>query len=182
MKIMSRTDAIISGEQIYNTGLPCVNGHLTYRYTTSGSCSQCVKNSSTKIREAINIISGKDERREFKNGLKLIIIRLMDADLPAIRELSLSLAKMRCRYVKERDVFSKQAGRSPADGAANYRFYVHPDDEMLLRNAGNALYEAHRPKIDIEALRRQAMLIGRVLAEVENPPRAMPDGVDSIRR
>lgn len=39
----SRDEAIESGEVFYYTGLPCRNGHLAKRYTTSGQCIECTR-------------------------------------------------------------------------------------------------------------------------------------------
>lgn len=39
---MERKEAQLAGVTRFTTGRPCVNGHLTYRYTSTGSCSQCV--------------------------------------------------------------------------------------------------------------------------------------------
>lgn len=44
---MERKDAYAQQLRTYDTGRPCRNGHLTYRYTISGSCSECVKISNT---------------------------------------------------------------------------------------------------------------------------------------
>lgn len=32
-----------NGEITFSTGLPCKNGHITYRYTSTGACSACKK-------------------------------------------------------------------------------------------------------------------------------------------
>lgn len=42
MEIKSRRQAIADGDNIFFTGKLCVNGHLTYRYVTSGTCKECV--------------------------------------------------------------------------------------------------------------------------------------------
>jgi hypothetical protein len=39
----SREEAIEAGEIFYYTGLPCKNGHLAKRYTTSGQCIECAR-------------------------------------------------------------------------------------------------------------------------------------------
>lgn len=42
MEIKSRKQAIADGDNIFFTGIPCVNGHITYRYVQSGSCKDCI--------------------------------------------------------------------------------------------------------------------------------------------
>lgn len=37
----SRGIAIKSGDNYYNTGKPCLNGHISKRRTVDGSCCQC---------------------------------------------------------------------------------------------------------------------------------------------
>lgn len=39
---MERKEAKLLGHTTYLTGVPCKNGHVAYRYTMSGSCSQCI--------------------------------------------------------------------------------------------------------------------------------------------
>lgn len=37
-----RNAAISAGEPKFFTGRPCNKGHVTYRYTISGACAQCM--------------------------------------------------------------------------------------------------------------------------------------------
>ncbi len=55
MEIISRNDALSNGLKTYYTGELCKNGHKTYRYTQSGSCSKCV-NSERVVSES-NLVS-----------------------------------------------------------------------------------------------------------------------------
>ena len=58
MKILSRQDAIESGNYLYFTGQPCKYGHIAQRYTKTCVCSTCHKNNAiahrTKISAAID--------------------------------------------------------------------------------------------------------------------------------
>ncbi len=38
----SRTEALAIGSNKFDTGKICSNGHLSYRYTTSGTCAECI--------------------------------------------------------------------------------------------------------------------------------------------
>jgi hypothetical protein len=52
---MERKEAQLAGVTRFTTGRPCINGHLTYRYTSTGSCSQCVNGvSKAKNPETLN--------------------------------------------------------------------------------------------------------------------------------
>lgn len=42
MNIITRKEAKLAGLNKYFTGERCINGHLTERYTASGSCSECI--------------------------------------------------------------------------------------------------------------------------------------------
>lgn len=39
---MKRSEALALGLSQFTTGKPCKNGHLSYRYTSSGSCAACI--------------------------------------------------------------------------------------------------------------------------------------------
>jgi hypothetical protein len=51
---MKRREAKAQGLDKYNTGKPCRNGHLSDRYTSSGACLECQKESSIRNIESIN--------------------------------------------------------------------------------------------------------------------------------
>ena len=42
----SRAQALIIKSRRFNTGKPCVRGHIADRYTTSGQCVECAKEHS----------------------------------------------------------------------------------------------------------------------------------------
>lgn len=46
----SRKDAMIAGDKEYYNGIPCPQGHVSKRRTTSGSCCECKKNTLKKWR------------------------------------------------------------------------------------------------------------------------------------
>jgi hypothetical protein len=68
MEITSRSEAKKNGASQYFTNLPCRNGHITYRYTQSGSCSACI-NRPTEGNPIPN--KERDERRAAEFELKL---------------------------------------------------------------------------------------------------------------
>jgi septal ring factor EnvC (AmiA/AmiB activator) len=36
-----QAEAVERGDKTYTTGMPCRNGHYSYRYVSSGACTQC---------------------------------------------------------------------------------------------------------------------------------------------
>ena len=46
MDILTRTDALRLGAKTYYTGNPCRYGHISYRYTSSGACADCIKSAN----------------------------------------------------------------------------------------------------------------------------------------
>jgi hypothetical protein len=83
MEISSRSEAQKTGKSQYFTNLPCRNGHITYRYTQSGSCSACV-NRPTEGNPIPN--KERDERREAEFELKLKREERKAAELKSIAE------------------------------------------------------------------------------------------------
>src|ERR1700722_17436113 len=49
MQTITRAEAIAQGLSKYFTGLPCRNGHTAERYTTSGTCRECIRPASTAL-------------------------------------------------------------------------------------------------------------------------------------
>lgn len=47
---MTRIEAIANGMRLYNTGVPCIRGHNSPRYTVTGACKECSKENSAKYR------------------------------------------------------------------------------------------------------------------------------------
>lgn len=42
MNILSRKEAKVLESNTYYTGVPCKNGHISVRYTQSGTCRECI--------------------------------------------------------------------------------------------------------------------------------------------
>lgn len=49
-KITTRAEAFAANETKYFTGRACSKGHVTHRYTTTGSCCACVRGYASKFR------------------------------------------------------------------------------------------------------------------------------------
>lgn len=59
-QIKTRKQAILDLENIYFTGKPCKNGHITYRYVQSGTCADCINSGRTIVASGAKI--NRDER------------------------------------------------------------------------------------------------------------------------
>lgn len=56
----ARSYAMAHGHKTYETGIPCVNGHVDFRYTASGACRTCLVE-QTRRRRAKLRAEGKIE-------------------------------------------------------------------------------------------------------------------------
>lgn len=64
-KVNARKTAKANGDVYYNTGIPCINGHVCERYTSSGACVECQVSHRAKHEK----LHGKAYRRaKYKNG------------------------------------------------------------------------------------------------------------------
>lgn len=60
----TRDDALDKGEVFYFTGVPCRRGHLSKRYTTSGTCLQCLNEKYEQKRRAFAIVKLRKLQRQ----------------------------------------------------------------------------------------------------------------------
>ena len=51
-----RHEAMAAGDQYYETGLPCKNGHTTKRLTVTGACVSCTAANTRKARETFKVV------------------------------------------------------------------------------------------------------------------------------
>jgi hypothetical protein len=57
-----RMQAARDGRKHYSTGMPCINGHISERYTANGNCIECSKNSQREKNFIIkNLLNKKTE-------------------------------------------------------------------------------------------------------------------------
>ncbi len=69
----SRKEAVEINSHAFYTGIPCKNGHISYRYSGDGKCSACVKNRVKKY-ASDNDASVKEYQREYYYNNKEKII------------------------------------------------------------------------------------------------------------
>ena len=132
---MERPEAIRLGHNTYETGRECKNGHLTYRYTQSGTCAGCISDSQGRISDSQGRISArvqrearlnagvdeertKGELREARAQLIQVKLRAFVDDLEAIKAAAHAFAVMRCPALQMGHVYPALLPLDPAGGTA----------------------------------------------------------------
>lgn len=154
MEILERKLAISLGLNTYYTGRVCKNGHLSYRYTESGTCSECINGRREIFREhaeddrAERVAAAKraeearksdqlrraEERERGKLFLRMHWVEEPNIDQwLADRDVALCLAVMRCPTIQPEDVFI-------SDDGALHKIRLHPDDISTLEEFREARY------------------------------------------
>ena len=165
MEIKTRKQAMLAGENTYFTGKPCKNGHLSYRYSQSGACYDCINASrfnvdspTAKAREqrltaAASVLQVKNLVKE---NLALVKVRIFSQEREGVALTAYALAAMRFPTLSPSDIDPKTApiSREPS-GTALYSFYCHDEDIGALRAAAAATFAKY--PTDIERKRQEAM-------------------------
>lgn len=110
MDIITRQQAVIQGLTKYFTGEPCKNGHLTYRYTHSCTCVDCIRASKVP----------NEDRSELQ--AQRVALELQKADQ---RERRLKLAEAKIRLQEQKVALRPKPKR---DGMVEVRVLLHFDD------------------------------------------------------
>lgn len=100
---MKRNEAIESGMLTYNTGKPCVNGHVAERYTKNGGCVECIKETAKKFNRqtATKII---EQRDKLDIDTTLISMYARQEDFITIRDLVRDLITEYCPHLNPDNV------------------------------------------------------------------------------
>ena len=147
--IVNRADAKVRQLSQYFTGIPCKNGHLTYRYTSSGACSGCIRENNRPLSD-----QATTARKEAKALLVQVRLRCYEVDREALAAAVWSFAVMRNPIFTLGDVDPRLLPRDKAGGTGLYSFNVHLDDVPQLRTIADSMLKAH--KADVVAVRRAA--------------------------
>lgn len=136
---MERKEAMSLGLNTFTTGRPCVNGHLAFRYTSSGSCSECINGSPKKLNpktfydkanelritalrvynESIQLANDNYERA--LNQANVYETQAKNAEI----EESVSNAK---KIVKISDYKAQQARKEALKRMIKLNVFIHPSD------------------------------------------------------
>jgi len=89
--LISRSDAQARGLRHYFTGEPCKNGHRANRYTQSGACYECIRQSTYAERERHAAKRAADvnlpEIKRFTRETMIVKHRVPEASVPALSAL-----------------------------------------------------------------------------------------------
>lgn len=134
----SRTAAKAAGESKYFTGKPCSKGHLSYRYTNSGTCSECINGGRTTGVLGQRVPKNPDDAQKLATLAGFVHIKepVLPDDVPEARRLVWAFAVMHCPTLTESDVWPTR--RQPEHGVL-YRIDCHPNDAAALRSALQAI-------------------------------------------
>ncbi len=117
-RYMERPEAVKKGMSQYTTGRPCKQGHLTYRYTVSGSCSACVR--------------PKFEKRTDPDFVNMRI-RVRDKHVGEVDAIMHFMAITRVPSLTMRYVTFNGRRTSVACGTSIRHYRVHKDDHDSLK-------------------------------------------------
>lgn len=65
MTFSTRKAALAAGSPTYFTGNPCKHGHISYRYTQSGGCRECINGAVIGKNDPENLISITESKLEY---------------------------------------------------------------------------------------------------------------------
>ncbi len=163
----ARKTAANVGASQYFTGKPCKHGHIAYRYTTSGGCSDCVKSSNGQY-GAVGAEAALERRKALKQ-LQESRFRAFNSDISALKEIAASLVLARFPSLPIESATCDDRPVRREAGTAMYMLRFHGEDFGTLLAFSNSLLSAH--KVDVAAAR------ARILNEVlKNPHEAGWEG------
>lgn len=148
MEIKTRKQAVCDGDNKYFTGKPCKNGHLTFRYTQSGACYDCIRGdtvSTAAIARNARLTEAADAanlKRLIKEQLVQARFRLLDADRDAFAAIAWATAMMRYPMLTQSDVDTHYAPSGKAENSGMYAFNCHQDDVATLRQIAGDMFRA----------------------------------------
>lgn len=150
MEILTRPEARARGLKTYYTGRICKNGHDAYRYTQSGTCSDCVKAANN-----VDVSVDMNARKAIKDQMVMIKLRGFMEDRDLLAATAYCMAISRAPELMPGDVDPKLLPQGKDDaGTALFTFACFSDDIAALRDIANKAIMA-RP-FDMAAARAKA--------------------------
>lgn len=153
MQVISRAEAYAAGQSQYFTGKPCKNGHTTYRYVQSGTCSACISSATVRSRAAVGQGGPRQVRRDHVADLAELRVRCYPADARQVLDTAAALCTAVYPTLTREDVAVRAAPTDAAGGTMLYRVRVPLQHAQMVRDLANALLEAH--KVDLSAFHAQ---------------------------
>jgi len=167
MQIIERAEARAKGLNTYFTGRPCRNGHNSYRYTTSGSCAECVNGD-----RAGEYDPHKQARKGAKALLVQVRVRAFDDDRDNIAAAAWALAVMRFPILTQGDVDPRLLPGDRTAGTGLYAFYCHEADVGTLRAIAAAAI-SQRGALNAQAVaakREEVLRANLAAADIDTAP------------
>lgn len=137
---MSRSEAKMRGMSQYFTGIPCKNGHTTYRYTASGACAGCIReynrpveNSTMQIRKRLRDEFVQKRFRLYETDHSLFLASVWAKGLEIVPALTIA------------DVDTKLQPSDRSAGTGMFAFLCHPSHIEELHSIAAGLMRAHSP-------------------------------------
>lgn len=114
MEIMDRSVAKELGASTFYTGKLCANGHLSYRYTQSGTCSECINGdrsvvSYSKDERKLQKLKDEVSRHEFKIFTLNEIISNLEKKIAVDKQRFMTVLEQRKLILKEESIREAQA-------------------------------------------------------------------------
>lgn len=191
---MKRSEAQILGLKTYTTGMPCKNGHLSYRYTNNGSCAECINGASAK-RDPKTFLDKANELKitalsVYNEGLKMITAhyenqmkmaekleleavkqqQIQDEAQMLLQQKSLIMAK------KTAEVQAQQERKAALKRMVTVNVFIHPDDKFEVKDGILQMTQRVCPHITLDDINHKNIVRGGVLYTL----RCFPEHKDEI--
>lgn len=151
MNIITRKVARENNLKSYYTGERCKNGHLTYRYTQSGVCADCLRsNRGSPIDK--DVIT----RRQARVNMSTFRFRLPDSDYDLFLASAWAFALMRAPELLIDDLRSPVAPADCNGGTGLYSVLCYPADVDALRGIASDILSAYAATFPVAEVRRKA--------------------------
>jgi len=167
MDIISRQEARQKGLKTYYTGQPCKNGHDSYRYTQSGTCAACIRQSN-----GLTLDPTSGPRKEAKAAMVQVRVRCYEEDRDHVAVAVWALAAMRWPFLTQGDVDPKLIPKDKTAGTGLFAFYCHEGDIAAVRAIAAESMKAH--KVNVEARRQELLRQLDAAANVDTAPEWRP--------
>jgi len=181
---MDRKEAKLLGRNTYLTGVPCKNGHVAYRYTMSGTCSQCI-NGTRKTGDSETFLNRANELRitallTYNEGLKNIT-KYYEEALANADKLETRAAELRAmddenkrkeaQYATERDRIlsakNEELERKQAiKRMVKQNVFIHPDDVFEAKTYLLERAQSVCPHVTMDDVNYKRKVQGGVLHEI----------------
>lgn len=166
LEIMERAEAQAQGKNTYYTGRACRNGHVTYRYTQSGTCAGCINESTNAARRGeASPFTPMNGPREYLQQLIELRVRVYLDQAEMIREIAAAYCVGKFPLLTKEQVKIRATPTDAAGGTALFRVRVPLENAQAIRDTAQALLNARA--IDVAAARARILATTTAQANAE---------------